>query len=137
MDKEKLALGLQTIPLDFEDPSIFIVFAIANFGKSLDEVERALNEEIAAIQRDLLTEREFTKIRNQVETSFVWKNSTGRGKVEQLANYHLFFGSADLINKEIDRYMSVTREDISRVAREYLSESNRTVLYYLPKSDAQ
>ncbi len=52
----------------------------------------------------------------------------------QLANYHLFFGDANLINKEIDRYMQVTREDVQRVAQQYLANTNRTVLYYLPKA---
>ena len=52
----------------------------------------------------------------------------------QLANYHLFFGDANLINNEIDRYMKVTREDVQRVAQQYLASSNRIVLYYLPKA---
>ena len=89
-----------------------------------------------SVQDTLLSEREFQKIRSQVETAFVRKNSTVQGKAEQLANYHLFFGSAQLINSEIERYMSVTREDISRVARQYLTEDNRTVLHYLPASEA-
>jgi predicted Zn-dependent peptidase len=136
VDREKLALALQAIPLDLEDPSVFIVLAVANFGKSLGDVEKALTEEIANVQDTLLSEREFTKIRSQVETAFVRKNSTVQGKAEQLANYHIFFGSAQLINREIERYMSVTREDISRVARLYLRQDNRTVLHYLPASEA-
>ncbi|MGB6647949.1 MAG: insulinase family protein, partial [Bacteroidota bacterium] len=137
VDREKLAVALQAIPLDLEDPSLFIVFAVANFGKSLEDVESALNEEITNVQDSVLTEKEFRKIRSQVETAFVQKNSTVRGKAEQLANYHMFFGSAELINKEIERYMSVTREDISRVARQYLREENRAVLYYLPAPEVE
>jgi len=137
VDREKLAVALQAIPLDLEDPSLFVVFAVANFGKSLDDVERALNEEITKVQDSILTENEFTKIRSQVETAFVQKNSTVRGKAEQLANYHMFFGDAQLINEEIERYMSVTREAISRVARQYLREENRSVLHYLPASEGE
>ena len=51
----------------------------------------------------------------------------------QLANYYLFFKDANLINTEIKRFMEVTREDIQRVAKQYLTPTNRTVLYYLPK----
>jgi len=59
------------------------------------------------------------------------------GIAENLANYHMYYGDADLVNTEIDRYMKVTREDIKRVANKYFIKSNRVVLYYMPKSAQQ
>ena len=44
-----------------------------------------------------------------------------------------FFGSADLINTELEKYKAVTREDIMRVSKTYLVQSNSVTLYYLPK----
>jgi predicted Zn-dependent peptidase len=137
VDKDKVALAVQTIPLSLEDPGLFIVFAIANFGRTLPENEKAIQEEINRVQKDLITEKDFQKIRNQRESDFIQKNSTVQGKAVQLANYHIFFGDANLINAEIDRFMQVTREDIQRVAQQYLRNENRTVLYYLPKVQAQ
>ncbi len=49
----------------------------------------------------------------------------------------MYFGDANLINTEIERYMKVSREDIKRVANKYFSKDNRVVLYYLPKSVQQ
>ena len=79
----------------------------------------------------------MSKIRNQEETGFIEKNSTVQGKAIELANYHVFFGYANLINSEIDKFMAVSKEDLRRVAKQYLSASNRTVLYYLPKTKVQ
>ena len=62
------------------------------------------------------------------------QNSTVAGRAENLANYHVYYKDANLINTEIDRYMKVTKEDIQRVAKEYLTKNNRVVLHYLPKS---
>ena len=134
VDKEKLALGTQTVPLDLEDPSLFIVLALANFGKSPRQVEDIMEAEIRKVQTSLISEQEFAKIRNQQETGFIEKNRTVQGKAMQLANYYLFLKDANLINTEINRLLGVTREDIQRVAREYLTPANRTVLYYLPKA---
>ena len=89
------------------------------------------------LQKELITETEFTKIKNQRETEFIEKNSTVQGKAMQLADYHLFFGDANLINTEIAKFTAVTREDIRRVAQQYLKNENRTVLYYVPKTQAQ
>ena len=56
------------------------------------------------------------------------------GIANALADYHVYFGDANLINTEIERYMKVTKEDIRDAAKKYLTPENRVVLYYLPKS---
>lgn len=137
IDKDKLALVTQSIPFNLEDPSVFILFAIANFGKTNDDIEKVIDEEIEKVKSTLITDDEFTTIRNQVETGFIEKNSTVQGKAMQLGNYYVFFGDANLINSEIEKFMAVSKSDIQRVASEYLNKENRTVLYYLPKTNVQ
>ena len=78
---------------------------------------------------------EFQKLRNKVENDFITGNSTMAGIAENLANYHVYFKDANLINTEIDRYMQVTPSDLKRVAQKYLTPQNRVVLTYLPKSN--
>jgi len=137
VDKDKLAVMVQAIPLSMEDPCLFIGFSIANFGKTPREVEDVMQQEIDRVQKEMITETELTKIKNQRETEFVQKNSTVQGKAMQLADYYLFFGDTNLINTEIQKYAAVTREDMQRVAQQYLKNTNRTVLYYVPKTQAQ
>ncbi len=137
VDKEKLAVAVQSIPLALENPSLFIALAISSFGKTPAEVEKVMQQEIDRLQKDLIGETELTKIKNQRETEFIEKNSTVQGKAMQLADYYLFFGDANLINTEIAKFIGVTREDIRRVAQQYLKNENRTVLYYVPKPQAQ
>jgi zinc protease len=137
IDREKLAVAAQSIPFNLEDPSVFLLFAVANFGKTNDEIEKVIDEEIEKVKSENITDDEFTKIRNQVETGFIEKNSTVQGKAMQLGNYYVFFGDANLINSEIDKFTTVTKNDIQRVANEYLVKENCTVLYYLPKTNVQ
>ena len=57
------------------------------------------------------------------------------GIAEGLANYKMYYGDANLINTELERYLKVTKEDIQRVAKKYFVPSNRVILYYLPKEN--
>ena len=93
--------------------------------------------EIERVKKEDISDREFQKLQNQIENDFVSSNSTVRGIAESLADYHVYYGDANLINSEIDRYMLVTKEDIKRVAKKYLNPDNRVTLYYLPKSAQQ
>lgn len=134
VDNKQVALQAGSIPFALEDPGLFITFAIPNIGIEPDSLQNVIGSEIAAVKKDLITEREFEKLQNQIEADFVTQNSTVEGIAESLANYFVYFGNADLINTEIERYMKVTREDLKRVANQYLDENRRVVLLYMPKS---
>ena len=133
-DKQQKALMVQSIPFPLEDPGLFIALALCNMGVKAGDLEKALENEIQKVKNELITETEFQKIKNQVETDFVTRNSTVQGIGESLADYFVYFGDANLINTELQRYMKVTREDIKRVANKYFTNENRVVLYYLPKA---
>ena len=51
-----------------------------------------------------------------------------------LADSYVEFGDANLVNTEDRQYAKVTKEDIQRVARKYLVETNRSVIVTLPKA---
>ncbi len=133
VDQQQKALFVGSFPFALENPGASIAFGICNVGVDPKEVEDGMNAEVVKVQNELIPDREFQKLRNQVENDFITANSTVAGIAESLANYHTYFGDANLINTEIDRYLQVTREDIQRVARKYFNKNNRVVLYYLPK----
>jgi predicted Zn-dependent peptidase len=133
VDKQQKAMFVGAFPFALEDPGLFMVFGIVNSGVTPDDLEKSIDEEILRAQTEELTDREFEKLRNKMENDFVSSNSTMAGIAESLSDYHMYFGDANLINTEIDRYMAVTKADIKRVAKQYLTKENRVVLYYLPK----
>lgn len=133
VDEQQKAVFVGNFPLALEDPGVALVFGISNMGVEATDLEIAINDEINKARTELISEREFQKLRNQIESEFVTSNGRIVGVAESLANYHMYFGSADLINTEIDRYMKVTREDIQRVAKQYFSKNNRITLHWLPK----
>lgn len=134
VDEQQKAVFAGSFPLELEDPGANICFAIGNMGVDPSELEKSMDAVIADVQTNLIPEIEFQKLQNQVENDFVTANTTVAGIAESLANYEMYFGDANLINTELDRYRKVTREDIRAAANKYLNKNARVALYWLPKS---
>ncbi len=135
VDDQQKAMAVFSFPFPLEDPGLFLVFGISNMGVSADDLEKAINAEIDKIKKEGMADREFQKAKNKAEADFVDGISSMATIADKLANYFVFFGDANLINSEIDKYMKVTKDDIIRVANTYLTPENRVVLHYLPKTD--
>ena len=135
IDQQQKAVYVGSFPMQLEDPGLFLAFAVANTGINIDEVERSMDAEIERVKKEQISDAEFQKLRNQIENSFVQKNFTVAGRAEQLANYHTFYKNTNLINTELQNFLKVTKEDLARVANQYLTPENRVVLHYLPKSN--
>jgi len=133
VDQQQKAMQVMSFPFALEDPGLFLVFGLVNMGVEPSVLEKAIDAEIEKVKTTEIGDAEFQKLRNKVETEFVTKNSTMAGIAENLADYHVYFKDANLINTEIERYMKVTPADLKRVAQKYLTPENRVVLTYLPK----
>ncbi len=136
VEEKELALYAGAFSFPLEDPGVTLAFALANMGVDPKEVEDAMNEEFVKAQQEMITEQELAKVKNQIENDFISSNSSVAGIAESLANYHMYYGDANLINTEIERYLAVTREDILNAAKKYYQPENRVVLYFLFDEEA-
>jgi zinc protease len=134
IDQKQIAVAAQSLPFFNEDAGLFINLAIATMGVQPDALEKVVDSVVNTVKTELVPEREFQKVKNQIESQFVSSNATMAGIAESLANYEVYFGDANLINTEITRYNKVTRQDLLNAAKKYLNKDNRVVLYYVPKS---
>ncbi len=134
VDQDQNALQVAAFPFAMEHHGVFIALALANGATSTGTLMTTMEEEISKMQQEALSEKEFTKLLNKVESDYVNRNSGVAGIAENLANYHVYYGDANLINTEIERFRTVTPADLQRVAQTYLKPENRVVLHYLPKS---
>jgi len=135
VDKEQKAVFAGSVPLTLEDSGQFIIYSIANMGVSAEDLENSLQVEIDKVRSELISEKEFQKLQNQIESRIVGGFSTVAGIAGSLSDYYVFYGNTNQINHELENYLAVTREDIKRVADKYLDSNARVVLYYLPKAE--
>ncbi|PID95628.1 MAG: peptidase M16 [Bacteroidetes bacterium] len=133
VDEKQLALQVMAVPLPFEDPGLALTFALPNMGVDLQVLEGEMEKELDKVKTELISDKDFQKLRNQFESQVIRSNATIEARANNLADNYTYFKNTDLINQELDKYMSVTKEDIKRVANKYFRKDNRVVLYYLPK----
>lgn len=133
VDEQQLAIFSGSQPFELEDPGVALAFGITNMGVEPDKLRMAMDAEFEKVQNELISEREFEKLRNQMENRFISSNSTVAGIAQSLADNYIFHGDTEMVNTAIEKYMAVTREDIQRAAQKYFNKNNRVVLYYLPK----
>jgi predicted Zn-dependent peptidase len=132
--KKKMSLEVSALNMSNEDYSTYVIISLPMGVTKLDTLIEEISEEVDKIQTELISEKDFQKLQNQFESSFVSSNATIEGIANSLAEYYTFYGDTDLINKELDLYKSITREEIKSVAKLYLKSNQRLELYYLPES---
>jgi predicted Zn-dependent peptidase len=117
-------------------PSLFRVIATASPGKSVEDIERAVDAEIEKIKTGPIADWEMQKARTTARSSFVSNLQSTLSRAILLGQYALFNDNPDLINTRADKIAAVTADDVQRVARTYLTKENRAVVVTNPKSSS-
>jgi zinc protease len=135
VNETQSAMFVGAFPFALEHPGITLSFGICANETKPETLEAEIDAEFKKVKEELISDKEFEKLKNQIESNFVSSNSSMMGIAESLADYEMYLGDANLANTEIDRFLKVTKEDIKRVANKYFVKDNRVVLYYLPKEE--
>ena len=135
VDEKKMAMQMGAFNYSQEDYGLYIIYGIPMPGFTADQLIKEADEEIVKLQTELISEREFEKLKNIYESNYVSSNASVEGIAENLASYYMLYGDVNLINTEIDIYRSITREEIREVAKKYLNPNQRLILDYLPATD--
>jgi predicted Zn-dependent peptidase len=118
---------------DRRGPDLFSVFALVQEGHTGAEVRPFVYAAIDRIAREGIPPRELEKLRNRIRAKFVFGLQRNLDRAQVLAEFELYWGNAELLREELDRYLAVTSDDIRRVAGRYFTETQRTVLDVVPR----
>ena len=137
VDDKKVSVQVQAVNLSFEDYGIYVILSLPVGENTLQTLYDNIDEEIEKLKSDLISDREYEKLQNEFENSFISTNSSMSGIANSLASYYLLHDNVNLINERLDIYKSITKEEIRDVANKYLNKDSRAVIDYLPESAKQ
>lgn len=98
------------------------------------DARAALFSTIREMKENGVSQEQLDKVINRLEQSNHYKTISVVSRATELA-FYASLGQPEMINTELDRYLSVTVEDVNRVAREYLREELLSEVEYLVEEE--
>jgi zinc protease len=130
----ELAAGASGSMAPTIDPYLYSLNLIARPGRSLDEIEAALDAELERVTEDPINERELQKALKQAKVQFVMAGESVTGQAQMIGLAEAVTGDYRWYENALERLAAVTLDDIERVRKEYIRPANRTVGRYLPET---
>jgi zinc protease len=116
-----------------KDPGLFTVSASLKKGKSIQEVEDIIYQELQKLQGQPVSETELTKAKNSLKAQMYYRLNRPFSVASAIGHYQLLAGDYSVLFRAEGRYDSVTPEMIQRTAKKIFTPTNRTVVTLVPK----
>jgi predicted Zn-dependent peptidase len=130
--QKQLAVNLNAFAPDSRGPRLLRIIATPTPGKSIDELEAAIEAEIERVKAGPIEAWEIDKARNTARRQLVASLGQSLSRAVLLAQYALTFNDPGRINTGYERLAKVTAADVQRVAKQYLTRDNRSVVITRP-----
>ncbi|WP_026839287.1 M16 family metallopeptidase [Gillisia sp. JM1] len=106
-------------------------------GKDLDEVQKAIDETFKEFEKNGISEKDLKRIKAGQETDFYNSISSVLGKGFQLAQYQIFANDPNEINKNVEKILKVSAEDVMRVYNKYIKGKPYVATSFVPKAQKE
>ena len=113
-------------------PSSIFVGAIPKPEKDLSRIRDVIMTEIRSIADEGPTADEMQKLHNQLINDVVRMRQSSMSRAQQIAEFALYDGDAELINTELDELLAITPQQIRSTVQKYLNTDNRALLDIVP-----
>jgi zinc protease len=99
-------------------------------GTKIHDAEAAVEEELEKMRTEKVSDTELQKVKNKTESMIAFEDMSVMNRANSLAFYELL-GDAAGINFELDKYNSITADDILQESKNIFRNENSNTLYYL------
>jgi zinc protease len=130
----QLALSANSFAGARRGPGAFRISATIAPNKKYEDVEAVIYEEITRLQKEPIADWELEKAKQAARRTAVGSRQSSLGLAVNITEGVVAWNDPNYANTRLEKIMAVTKEDVQRVAREYLQLSKRTVGVAIPKA---
>ncbi len=113
-------------------PSVFVGWATVRPEAAVEAVEGAFFDELERISREPISADELARARALIETDELGGLQRVGERADRLSMYATLLDDPGEINRQLERYLAVTAEDVRAACADVLVPANRVVLTYIP-----
>lgn len=99
----------------------------------LNAINKGITTAFVNFEKQGISDKDLNRIKAGLETNFYSSLASVLGKGTNLASYNTYAGNPALINKEIERTLKVSKEDVMRVYTTYIKDKNVVTTSFVPK----
>ncbi len=134
--KTEIAAGVGAWLTPTIDPYLYSMLVTLREGRSPQEAEAVLLEEIARLQNDGISAAELQKAQKQTKAAFAYSTESVTEQAYWLAQSFIL-GDVHWFDRYAERLMQVTADDVLDVAQRYLQPKSRVVGILQPTDPEQ
>jgi predicted Zn-dependent peptidase len=128
--EKKLFSNIECHHFGSTDNGLVVVEGKLVKGVTMANAEKAVEAELDKIQHTPVPENELQKVKNKTESMIAFEDMSVMSRANSLAYYEIL-GDASWMNVELEKYASVTTEDILQESRNIFRRSNCSTLHYM------
>jgi zinc protease len=117
-----------------QDLGLLTARMILASGKSPNDAEHALMEQLEQVLRDGVKPAELEKAKTRFLTAKLLERETNNGKASALGEAAVLYGDPARVNTDLAKLQAVTTDEIKEVLNRYLSGKKRVTIEYLPEA---
>lgn len=116
--------------------SMFMIDAVPLPGVSIETLEKAILDELNAILTNGVTQSEFDKTRNSIETSYIKQLQSIGARADNFNNYYFYSGTTAFPAADLERYHKASIPSLMSVTKTIFSDdTRRATIIVVPKQD--
>lgn len=117
----------------------FTLLALANAANvtSLSELEPIMRDSFTEFEERGVQDDDLERVKASIVSGLIYGLESVRGKVSSLAAYETFRDTPNGISGDIERYESVTKEDVVRVYEKYIKNKPAVIMSIVPKGQPE
>ncbi|MEO6486334.1 MAG: pitrilysin family protein [Thermoanaerobaculia bacterium] len=134
--EQQIAQDVAAYVLPTESTGILMLQATAKDGVPIEDIERAVDKELARVVASGITADEMTRALNRSIVEYAHQIENYDTRADLIGMLSTYFGDPSLVHRWLDPYRAATPADLVKVAEKYLVPANCATSLFVPERSA-